>query len=168
MNQENILRAWLEAQEQGQMAALATVIRTQGSMPRHAGSKMLVWPSGEVMGTVGGGAMESRVVQDAQAAMSDGQPRIVSYTLNDLSAGDPGVCGGTAEIFIEPLNKPTTLVVIGCGHVAKALAELGKRLNFRVSGSDDRAEYCNPQHIPGMDEYVVARPSEVPQRIELG
>src|SRR5579859_577142 len=168
MEDQDILRAWLETQEQGQMAALATVIRTQGSMPRHAGSKMLVRPNGEIVGTVGGGAMESRVVQDAQAAMLDGQSRVVSYTLNDLGAGDPGVCGGTAEIFIEPLNKPTTLVVIGCGHVGKALAELGKWLNFRVIVSDDRAEYCNPQHIPGMHEYVVARPSEVQQRIELG
>jgi xanthine dehydrogenase accessory factor len=167
MDDQHVLRAWLEAQENGSTAALATVIRTQGSIPRHAGSKMLVRPNGEIVGTVGGGAMEARVVQDAQAAMTDGQTRIVSYTLNDLGAGDPGVCGGTAEIFIEPVAKPATLVVIGCGHVGKALAELGKWSGFRVVVSDDRPEYCNAQYIPGMHEYVVAKPSEVPQHVAL-
>src|SRR5262249_44412125 len=116
----------------------------------------------------GGGAMEARVVQEAQAAMADGQTRFVSYTLNDLGAGDPGVCGGTAEFFIEPSAKPATLVVIGCGHVGKALAELGKWSGLRVVVSDDRPEYCNPEYIPGMHEYVVAKPSEVPQRVALG
>src|SRR5258708_28975033 len=105
MDDQHVLRAWLEAQEHGSMAALATVIRTQGSMPRHAGRKMLVRPNGEIVGTVGGGAMESRVVQDAQAAMLDGQPRVVAYTLNDLGAGAPTVCGVTAENFIVPLNN---------------------------------------------------------------
>jgi xanthine dehydrogenase accessory factor len=168
MDEQDVLRAVLEAQETGQPAALATVIRTQGSLPRHAGSKMLVRPNGEIVGTVGGGAMEANVVRDAQAALADGQTRIVSYTLNDLSAGDPGICGGTVEIFIEPLITSPTLVVIGCGHVGKALAELGKWLNFRVIVSDDRADYCNPQHIPGMNGYIVAKPSEVPQHITPG
>src|SRR5215813_3052591 len=132
MDDQDVIRAVLEAQETGSPAALATVIRTQGSLPRHAGSKMLVRPNGEIVGTVGGGAMEANVVREAQAALVDGQTRIVSYTLNDLDAGDPGICGGTAEIFIEPLGIPPTLVVIGCGHVGKALAELGKWLKFRV------------------------------------
>ena len=48
MDEPNVLRAWLEAQEKGFTAALATVIRTQGSIPRHAGSKMLVRPNGEI------------------------------------------------------------------------------------------------------------------------
>ncbi|HLY27404.1 MAG TPA: XdhC family protein, partial [Aggregatilineales bacterium] len=87
---------------------------------------------------------------------------------HDLASGDPGICGGTADIFIEPVVTPTTLVVIGCGHIGKALAELAKWLHYRVIVSDDRPDYCNAQHIPSMDEYVVAKPSEVPQRVSLG
>ncbi|MEP7287306.1 MAG: XdhC family protein [Chloroflexota bacterium] len=168
MDEKDVLHALLEAQDKGLSAAVVTIIRTQGSMPRHAGSKMLVWPDGKIIGTVGGGAMESRVVQDALAALATGQTRIVSYTLNDPAAGDPGICGGTAEMFIEPLVNAPTLLVIGCGHVGKALAELGKWLNFRVIVSDDRADYCNEQHIPGMHGYIVAKPSEVPQQVALG
>jgi xanthine dehydrogenase accessory factor len=166
-NQE-VLRALLDAQEQGTPAALVTVISTQGSMPRHAGSKMLVRPNGEIVGTIGGGAMEAKVIGDAQSAINDGKTRIVHVELNDMAADGTGVCGGSAELFIEPLATPLTLVVIGCGHVGKALAQLGKWANFRVIVSDDRAEYCNPQHIPGMDGYVVASPADVPKHIALG
>jgi xanthine dehydrogenase accessory factor len=111
--------------------------------------------------------MESRVISDAQAAMRDGQPRVASYTLNNLADGDPGVCGGTAEIFIEPIGTPPTLLVIGCGHVGKALAELGKWTGFRVVVSDDRADFCNPEAIPGMDAYIVAAPVDVPQKVQF-
>jgi xanthine dehydrogenase accessory factor len=167
MDDQKVIKALLEAQEQGQPVALATVIRTQGSMPRHAGSKMLVRHNGEIVGTVGGGAMEASVIRDALAALNDGQTRIATYRLNNLEDGDPGVCGGTADIFIEPIVVSHTLVVIGCGHVGKALAELGKWLGYRVMVSDDRPEFCTPQHIPGMQGYIVCKPAEITQHITL-
>ncbi len=168
MEEKDVFRALLEAEEKSLQAALVTVIRTTGSLPRHAGSKMLVWADGRIVGTVGGGAMEARVIQNALAALADGQTRIVSYTLNDLKDGDPGICGGTVELFVEPLSVLPTLVVIGCGHVGKALAELGKWMDYRVIVSDDRAEFCNPQFIPNMDGYVLAAPAEAAKQIALG
>jgi xanthine dehydrogenase accessory factor len=168
MDEKDVFRALLEAQEQGQVVALATVIRTTGSVPRRAGSKMLVYPDGKIVGTVGGGGLEQRVIRDAQGAISDGQARIVTYNLNDLKEGDPGVCGGSVELFVEPLVNRPTLVVIGCGHVGKALAELGKWLDFRVIVSDDRPEYCNAEFIPNMDGYVAVPPADVAKHIPLG
>jgi xanthine dehydrogenase accessory factor len=168
MDEKDIFRAIAEAETAGQPIALATVVRTEGSMPRHAGSKLLVYADGRIVGTVGGGAMEARVVEEAKTAIKEGKPRINTYTLNDLKAGDPGVCGGTADIFIDPLFVRPTLVVIGCGHVGKALAELAKWAGFRVIVSDDRGELCNPQHIPNMDEYIVTPPNAVHQHVELG
>jgi xanthine dehydrogenase accessory factor len=165
MTEDNaVFKAASEAHETGKRAALATVIRVEGSVPRHVGSKMLVWGDGGIVGTVGGGAMEARVVADAQAALADGQARTVSYTLNDLRDGDPGICGGTVTVFVEPLQTRLTLLVIGCGHVGKALAELGKWAGFRVVVSDDRAEYCNADYIPGMDAYLVCKPGDVPMQ----
>lgn len=162
-----VFKAILDAQERGLSAALATVIKVEGSVPRHVGSKMLVWPDGRIVGTVGGGAMEARVVGDGQAALADGQPRTVSYTLNDIRDGDPGICGGTVTVFVEPLQTAPTLLVIGCGHVGKALAELGKWAGFRVIVSDDRAEYCRPEHIPGMAGYLVCKPGEVVTQLAI-
>ena len=71
---------------------------------------MLVYAEARFVGTVGGGAMESLVIQEAVAALTDGQSRLLSYTLNDLAAGDPGICGGTVEVFIEPLVLAPSLL----------------------------------------------------------
>lgn len=158
-----VYEALLSVEAKGEAAAMATVIKVQGSVPRHEGSKMLVRADGSIVGTVGGGAMESLVVKEALAAMQDGQTRLPSYTLNDLSAGDPGVCGGTVQVFIEPVGSAPTLLVIGIGHVGKALAELGKWSGYRVVISDDREAFCNPDYLPGMDGYVVCKGSEIAQ-----
>jgi len=149
-----VFEAVLRAQSEGRPAALATVIQAQGSVPRQPGSKMLIWPDGQIVGTVGGGAMEARVIAEGQAALADGATRIVHYDLADLAQGDPGVCGGSVEVFVEPLLPPPTLLVIGCGHVGRALAELAKWLEFRVIVADDRPGLATPAQIPGMDGYV--------------
>lgn len=162
-----VYEALLDAQNRGEAVALATITSVQGSMPRHAGSKMLVRADGSIVGTVGGGAMEQRVIQDALAALQDGQTRTPTYTLNSLADGDPGICGGSAQFFIEPVLTGPTLVVIGGGHVGKAVAELGKWMGWRVVLTDDRPEYCNPDYLPGMDEYVVCPPSEVVERVRF-
>jgi xanthine dehydrogenase accessory factor len=165
--QAAIFRALADAQTAGEPVVLVTVITTQGSMPRHAGSKMLVRPDGSTLGTIGGGAMEARVIEEALAALTDGQSRVRSYTLNSLEAGDAGICGGTAEMFIEPVNAAPTLLVIGGGHVGKALCELAHWAGFRVVLSDDRGEFCNPSYVPGLAGYIVCPPSELPQQVTI-
>jgi xanthine dehydrogenase accessory factor len=168
MNEDRaVYESLLEAERAGQPAALATVVSVQGSVPRRAGSKMLIRGDGSIVGTVGGGAMESRVIQEGLAAMRDGQTRMPSYTLNDITAGDAGVCGGTVTVFVEPVGAPPTLLVIGIGHVGKALAELGKWAGYRVVVSDDREAYCNAEYLPGMHEYVVCRPGEIVQHTTI-
>lgn len=165
--QTAIFRALANAQTARDPVALVTVLATQGSMPRHASSKMLVRLDGSTLGTIGGGAMEARVIEEALAAIADGQPRVRSYTLNNLETGDAGICGGTAELFIDPINVAPTLLVIGGGHVGKALCELAGWAGFRVILSDDRPEFCNPSYVPELAGYIVCPPSEIPQRIAI-
>lgn len=162
-----VYEAILAAQTVGEAAALATIIGAQGSVPRHVGSKMLVRANGTFVGTVGGGKMESLVIQTAKTVMANSEARTETYTLNDIAAGDPGICGGTVTVFIEPLLVSPTLLVIGMGHVGKAVAELGKWLGFRVVACDDRADLCNPDVLPGMDGYVVCKPAEVAQHTAI-
>ncbi len=151
-----VFEAVLLAQREGRAAALAIVVETRGSVPRQAGSKMLVWPDGQIVGTIGGGQMEALVIAEAQQALRDGRCRLFTYNLADLEAGDPGVCGGTVKVYIEPLLPLPTVLVIGCGHVGKAVAELAKWLGYRVMVADDRPGYATPEQIPGMDGYVEA------------
>ena len=162
-----VYKALVEAQSKGIPAVLATVIETQGSMPRHAGSKMLIYADGSIVGTVGGGAMESKVIASARDVLASGQSRTESYQLNSIEAGDPGICGGSARIFLEPLDLSPVLLVIGGGHVGKATAELGKWMGFRVILSDDRPEFCNPDHVSGLDQYVVCAPDSLLEQIAI-
>jgi len=161
-----VYTALYEAHTRGDPVALATIVSTQGAIPRHTGSKMLVREDGSIVGTVGGGGLEALVIQEALAALADGQPRLRSYTLNKLDE-DPGVCGGTAQIFIEPITLAPTLLVVGAGHVGKAVGELGKWLGFRIILCDDRAEWCNATATPGLDEYIVCPPGEITQHSKI-
>ena len=155
MSDELIYRAILDAKCEGYPAALATVIRARGSVPRHATSKMLVLSDGNTVGTVGGGELESRTIEAAKEAIQSGQPRLENYSLaGPTSEGAVGVCGGEVEVFIEPILPPPTVFVLGCGHVGVAVAHLAKWLGFRVVVSDDREELCTPEHIPSADLYL--------------
>jgi xanthine dehydrogenase accessory factor len=162
-----VFEAALVSQRDGRPAALATVIETQGSVPRQAGSKMLVWPDAQIVGTVGGGQMEALVIREAQAAIRDGNTRTLHYDLADLASGDPGVCGGTVHVFIEPLLPPPTILLIGCGHVGKAVADLAKWMEYRVVVSDDRPGYATPEQIPGMDSYIEAPPAQLLDQVDI-
>lgn len=162
-----VFEALLAAKESGELVALATVVNVQGSVPRHAGSKMLVRQNGSIVGTVGGGLMEAQIIKEAVAALQDGLTRLPSYTLNDIASGDPGVCGGTVQVFIEPLGVAPTLLIIGGGHVGKALAELGLWTGWRVVLSDDRPAYCNPEYVSALAGYVVCKPSQISEQVTI-
>lgn len=148
-------------------AALCTVLETHGSAPRHAGSKMLVFEDGSFSGTVGGGMLESRVLTAAREVIESGGTRLLAYSLTDLARGDPGVCGGQVLVFVEALQPPPTLVVIGAGHVGKAVAHLAKWLGFRVAVSDDRVEFCTPQVIPAGQEFYPAPMAQLPAQLKI-
>ncbi|MBN2472172.1 MAG: XdhC family protein [Anaerolineae bacterium] len=156
-----------DAQAQGQDIALATVVRTQGSVPRHAGSKMVVWPDGQFAGTVGGGMLESRVIEAALEVIASSRPEFLTYQMADMDAGDVGVCGGTVEVFVEPILPAPTVLVIGCGHVGKEVAALAKWLGYRVFVSDDREDLCSPEQIPGMDAYYPVPARELTSHVTI-
>jgi xanthine dehydrogenase accessory factor len=142
-----------ELEASGEGGALCTIISSQGSTPRHEGSKMLVYADGRFSGSVGGGEMEGRVIKESLEAIKDGKPRRLNYSMIDPKEGDPGVCGGTVEIYVEPIPEDPEVLVIGGGHVGKAVAHLAKWLGFRVVVSDDRAEFCTKEFNPDADEF---------------
>lgn len=84
--------------------ALATIISTKGSVPRKAGAKMIVWPDGRILGSVGGGCSEAEVIHTALDVIRTGTYQIQSVDLTGSVAEDEGmVCGGTMEVLIEPV-----------------------------------------------------------------
>jgi len=102
MDDLTIWRALGDAARSGRDVVLATVVRTRGSTPRHAGSKMIVDPARGLVGTIGGGCGEAEVVEAAAEVLRTGEPRIVRVELlDDVASWSPAVCGGVMEVFVE-------------------------------------------------------------------
>ena len=104
MTDETVLEALLAAVRERRPVVLATVVRTRGSVPRHAGSTMLVDPAHGLVGTIGGGCGEADVIAAAATVLASGVPRLLEVELMDaVESMSPAVCGGVMEIFVEPV-----------------------------------------------------------------
>jgi xanthine dehydrogenase accessory factor len=137
--------------DEGQAAVLVTVARTNRSVPRHAGAKMLVYADGRQLGTIGGGEMEARVREASAELITAGQSATIDYELLDPARGDPGVCGGSVSVHLEVFMPQPHLVVVGCGHVGAAVIELAHWLGYRVTAIDDRLELAHEDRLVDAD-----------------
>lgn len=162
-----ILERLNQAVEEDEPVALCVIVNSRGAVPRHSGAKMIVFRDGRTEGTVGGGEMENLVREEALASLKDGKTRFLNYDLIDIEKGDPGVCGGSVTIFVEPYLREAQVVVVGAGHVGKAVVHLANWLGFRVVVSDDRKELCTPESTPGADQYLPVPMSELPENLEI-
>lgn len=89
----------------GSKVAIATVVKVEGSAPRPVGATMAISNTGELAGSVSGGCVETAVFQEAQEVIKSGRPRMLRYGITDEMAWDVGLaCGGTIEVFVEPVD----------------------------------------------------------------
>ncbi len=150
---------------EGRGSSLATIVQCNGSTPQKIGAKMIVRDDGSIIGTVGGGSLEAEVIQSALAVLKEGVPRMVSFELTE----DQGklLCGGKVLVYIEPLLAAPHLIILGAGHVGKALSRTGKFLGFRITVVDDREEYANEKNMPDADTIVVTDFQDVFSRVSV-
>jgi xanthine dehydrogenase accessory factor len=136
------LLAELAAARQTRTAcALVTVAATSGSVPRAAGSKMLVYGTGKISGTIGGGKFEALVVEDALGVLRQKEPVLKTYPLREGECASFGaICGGEVTVLIEPQMVSEAIYLIGAGHCARAIAKLATECGLFVGVIDDRVE----------------------------
>jgi xanthine dehydrogenase accessory factor len=133
----------------GQRGALATIVHTDGSIPSYESSRMLVREDGSILGTIGGGCVEGEVWAAAKEVMRAEQPRKMTFNLNHEADYDNGlICGGTLEIFVEPILPQPELVIFGGGHVSIALGQAAHHAGFAISVVDDRDAFANAERFP--------------------
>ena len=150
---EEIVRVRFE----GGKAALATIVRRQGSTPRRDFAKMLISEDGSTVGSVGGGQTEAEVLKEAERVMETGQASLLKYQLTQKDAEAEGLaCGGTVEIFVEPILPDPKLILMGAGHIGQAVAQVAHRVGFNVAVVDDRESFANRERFPQAEELVVA------------
>ncbi|MGO8692262.1 MAG: XdhC family protein [Rectinemataceae bacterium] len=241
----------VKAAAENRGSVLVTVVAASGSVPRHAGSKMAVLSDGSIVGTVGGGVLESRAIERARECMtsrrsdcltveltgaealgavpvcggvaelwleyvddpslfraaaaaleagrtvvlasprSQGRPRCAAVfdakgsILAGIDGGPKGglegepeaaraavsgqaTMGGAAEIFYDPILPPERLLVLGGGHVGKAVARFAEGLEFKVTIADDRPQFADPGRFSGGVEVLEGRFADVIERFPFG
>ncbi len=135
--------------KEGRKAALATIINVQGSVPSYETSKILVRDDGSILGTVGGGCVEADVWSAAQDVMREEKPRRLHFNLNENPDADQGlVCGGSLDIFIEPILATPTLYLFGGGHVSLSISKVATLTGFETVVVDDREAFANKERFP--------------------
>ena len=70
-------------------------------------------------------------------------------------------------VYIEPQAVRPVLLILGAGHVGRSMAKFGQILDFRVIVSDDRADLCTEEQIPGDVEFLPIPMAEVPEHIDI-
>jgi xanthine dehydrogenase accessory factor len=152
---------------QGRRGAVATIVSSRGSIPSFKTAKMLVRDDGSIVGTIGGGCVEAEVWQAAREVMESEKPRTLSFDLNQDPKYDTGlVCGGTLEIFVEPVLPPASLYIFGAGHVAVNLYRVAANAGFDVTVVDDRESYAHRDRFPDAKEVIAEDFEKAMARVE--
>src|ERR1700747_3682440 len=137
----------------GLRGALATIVHTNGSIPSYESSRMLVREDGSIAGTIGGGCVEPDVWAAAKEVMQTESPRKMVFHLNNEASYDNGlICGGTLEIFVEPILPQPMVYVFGGGHVSMAMAKAASAAGFAIGVVDDREAFANLPRFPMAQE----------------
>lgn len=126
-----------EQRNSGINTALCTIVSTKGSTPLKEGAKMLVTETGVIFGTIGGGNLEKKTIENALFSIEENSSSIFEH---NLLSQHGMCCGGTVKIFIEPIMKPNKLFIFGAGHVGRALSQIASYLDFDIFVIDERPQ----------------------------
>ncbi len=131
--------------EREETVVLVTVVESKGSTPQITGARMAVFPDGEILGTVGGGRIEARILDEVEEFFqSNKKSRLINLKLREVGMS----CGGVMSFFIEKVEPPPHAVIFGAGHVAQPTAYLAYLAGFRVTVVDPRPEWANSTRFP--------------------
>lgn len=149
---QEIYQKLIEVEENGESAALCIITKTKGSTPLKVGAKMIVLETGNIVGTIGGGTLEYQVIKDAIAVIKNNVSKTVEFNLvQDLQM----CCGGSLEIYIEPIMQKNRLIIMGAGHIGKQVASYAKNLHFQISLVDEREEIINSIQINNITKFNI-------------
>ena len=151
--------------KEGRISVLATIVQCRGSSPQKEGAKILIRDDGSITGTLGGGCLEAEVIQASLIAMKEGSPKTLDIELTEKEGGL--VCGGKVLVYIEPILVDPHLMILGAGHVGRALAIVAKFSGFTVTLIDDREEFACREFIPDADTIIINDFSDPFQGVSL-
>ncbi len=141
-----LIDALLQSVEAREPVALVTVMQTPPARSEAQGRHAVVWLDRPPLGDLGLGEMEEQVLADARAVLAERQHRVLRYSTPE----------GPLELFVEVQRRRPHLIIVGAGHIAQPLAQLGSLCDFQVTVLDDRPQFARPDRFPTADEVLAA------------
>ncbi len=143
---------------------LAMITSKEGSGPRDMGAVMAVTIDGKKIGSIGGGAVEKYILEEARKALRDLKTRKKKFALRRENIPVDAiptnqVCGGVVEVMLKVVQPPPRIVVVGAGNIGKPLADMANILGYRVVVLDTDPELANHKRYP-YAEHVEKGPVE--------
>lgn len=160
----------LRASREGPPVAVVTVIRAPRASAAGVGAKLLVRADGSRLGSLGGRALEEATAQDALEALTARPRRAVTtvfYSIEGERVARREAASDAVEVMIEVVEPPSTLLVVGAGHIGQALCAFGARTGFSVAVLDDREEFANRQRLPEADAVLCGDIAEELRRFRI-
>lgn len=137
-----LLEALAASLQNQEPVALARIIRSP--RPEQIGARAVIWLDRPSQGSLGLGELEAQALGEAVASLAEGRHRLLRYPEHGI------------EIFVEVQQRPPRLLIVGAGHIAVPLCELGALCDFSVIVIDDRPQFANRSRFPRADEVIAA------------
>jgi len=164
---KDIFEEIIKTRKEGIPAALATVTAVKGSSPGKENFKMLVRQNGEIIGTVGGGTLESKVIEKAKKIILTEKAEEFEFNLVEEGPDASGMlCGGKVSVFIEPIVG-TFAYLFGGGHIGLYLNQVLKMIGFSTIIIDDREEFSNKERFPDASETYAGNYQEIMNKLDI-
>jgi xanthine dehydrogenase accessory factor len=164
-----ILNEVLKRVQNNETIALVTIVDISGSAPGMIGSKMAVnLNDGRIMGTIGGGILEAKLIDLAKKAIRNNESQLLKYhlTREEASLEKEVICGGDVKIFIDVIRPQEEMIIFGAGHIAVFLSKLAKMIGLKVTIVDERGEFANKERFPEADKIIISEPDKVLGRVK--
>ncbi len=161
----NVMKNILREFDDGKEAAIVTITKSSGSTPRQIGTSMGVLEDKSIIGTIGGGALENRIIELAMEAIKEGTSKAHHLPLD--SEGIEMICGGDVDIFIDVYKQKPVLLIAGGGHVAYELYRAASLLDFDIVIFDDRKEFLNYERFPLAKRLILGSMDEELKNYEM-
>ena len=164
-----ILAEVMAAQGEGPPVVLATLIQAPADGAAPVGAKLLLRQDGSTLGSLGGGSLEAAVLAEARDAFRRQavQSLLLSADGARLSRRQAESASGGYQVMLEVHGPPATLLVVGGGHIGKALATIGDLCGFSVVVVDDRPDYANQERFPEADRVICGDFAEVLRELPI-
>ena len=161
----NIYEKIAELNRKNQPFVLAAIVKTAGSVPGKTGFKILVKEDGTSSGTVGGGELEKRVLEECSSRLEEGESGLQEYVLRERDTGKekignaqiiPMMCNGKVWIYYDVVKNRTPVYIFGGGHVGQALCYFLSKLDFQITVIDNREQFVGKEKNSYADKLILS------------